>query len=332
VICVTSRFELREGAFASLMEAAREYRRATRREAGNVRCELLRSQRSPEQFQLSEAYRDGFARTQHEMAVHTRDWLQALAPLLTRPATVEQLESVLSEAVPPPLPVRERPAVESSNPFGGALIEAARAVAPPAAKRPQLTVDVETIEIASARDHLPLRAAQPCVVVGAFVIDAAGAHGIGRTVYRFTPSKALPACLVGVQRLLDVPVPLGQLPLKLAVVLMSVEENGGSDVRALYQSLADARELSFWPHHEACPAPVSLAEGGGGTLFSEPQRAQVLRGSKTLADSLEDDTWAGAALGCFELTASTPECLARFHTASEDQKNDWLLTLRCRVG
>jgi quinol monooxygenase YgiN len=328
VICVTSRLEVRDGALPTLLRALHEYRHWTRREAGNLRCELLRYEHDPRQLLLSEAFRTGPARTQHAMAVYTREWLEALAPLLTKPAVVEELESVLVDAVPPRLPASERPAVESSNPFGGRL-QPSRGVAP--VKRPQLTVDVEMIEVAAARDHLPLRAPQPCTVVGAFVIDEMGVHGVGRTVYRFRPTKDLPACLVGAQRLLDVPVVVGQVPLKLAVVVMSVEENGGSDVQALYQSLADARELSFWPQHETFPAPVSLAEGAAGTSFREPQRVQVLRGTQTLSDALEDDTWAGAALGCFELSAHAPECLARFHTASEDQKNDWLLTLRSRI-
>lgn len=328
MICVTSRFEVKDGAVAALTRATREYRHWTRREAGNLRCELLRYEHDPRQLLLSEAFRTGPARTQHAMAAYTRDWLEALAPLLTRPAVVEELESVLVDAVPPRLPASDRPAVESSNPFGGTL-QASRSVL--TIKRPQLTVDVEMIEVAAARDHLPLRAPQPCVVLGAFVIDETGVHGVGRTVYRFKPTLELPACLVGAQRLLDVPVVVGQLPLKLAIVVMSVEENGGSDVQSLYQSLADARELSFWPQHETFPAPVSLAEGAAGTTFREPQRAQVLRGTQTLSDALEDDTWAGAALGCFELTALGPERLARFHTASEDQKNDWLLTLRCRI-
>jgi quinol monooxygenase YgiN len=331
VICVTSRFEVKADAVPALMRAVREYRHWTRREAGNLRCELWRSEHDPRKLMLIEAFRDGVAQIQHGMASYTRDWLQGLPQLLARPAVVEELESLLSDVMPPPLPVSERPAVASSNPFGGELVEAAANFLPAVVKRPQLTVDVETIEVAAARDHLPLRAPQPCVVLAAFVIDAAGVHGVGRTVYRFKPSKDLPSCMTGAQRLLDVPVLIGQLPLKLAIVVMSVEENGGGDVQALYQSLADARELSFWPQHEECPAPLSLAESSAGKLFHEPQRAQVLRGTKTLADSLEDDTWAGAALGCFELTAGSPECLARFHTASEDHENDWLLTLRCRV-
>jgi hypothetical protein len=62
------------------------------------------------------------------------------------------------------------------------------------------------------------------------------------------------------------------------------------------------------------------------------RRVEVLREDSAFSDWMKDDTWAGAALGCFELGPTHPEHLARFHTASENRKNDWLLTLRCRMG
>jgi hypothetical protein len=165
------------------------------------------------------------------------------------------------------------------------------------------------------------------------MISAEGVHGLGRTVYRFTPPKSLPGTLVGFQRLLDVPVHHGTLPLTIGIVAVSVEENGGTDVQAVYQTLADAQELSFWTRTESCPSPRSLSECASVQSFSNvARRVEVLREERSLAELVKDDTWAGAALGCFQLSRAHPEHLARFHTAAEDRKNDWLMTLRCRIS
>lgn len=328
MLSVSRRFRVR-GGVATLVQATRIYQRATRREPDNIRCELWQVTGDPLAFTLIEVFRDAFARTQHAMSRHARAWQQEVAPLIDGSIVDEQAEVRVADVVPPPLPVRSRPALESSQPFGGALAVAPAAVG----KTPQLTLDVETIEVAAARDHIPLRAAQPCVVVAAFVVGAGAAHGIGRTVYRFKPPASLPASLLGSQRLLDVPVLHGSVPLKVCVVAVSVEENGGSDVQAVYQALADAHDLSFWARTDSCPAPASLAECSESALFGNAaRRVEVLRHGETLADLVRDDTWAGAALGCFELTHTGPERRARFHTAADDGKNDWLMTLRCRVG
>lgn len=80
-------------------------------------------------------------------------------------------------------------------------------------------------------------------------------------------------------------------------------------------------------------AERSGIEGQDVAAFADSaQGVQVLRRARALSDSLSDDTWAGAALGYFSLSDSVSERRARFHTCSEDRKNDWLLTLRCRVG
>jgi hypothetical protein len=129
-----------------------------------------------------------------------------------------------------------------------------------------------------------------------------------------------------------VPLPHEQLPTKIGVVVISVEENGGTDVQAIYQALADTHELSFWTRTESCPAPCSLIECSAAQSFNNvARRVEVLRQGQALADLVKDDTWAGASLGCFELGASVTERLARFHTAAEDHKNDWLMSLRCRL-
>lgn len=332
MLSVVRRFRVREG-IHTVVQATRVYQRHTRREPGNVRCELWQDASDPLSFTLFDVFYDQHARTQHTLMPHTLEWQAALAPLVVGAIHEEQAESLVKDVVPPPLPVRQRPAVESSKPFGGVLLEVSKATAPELQRLPNFIVDVEGIEVAAARDHIPLRAAQPCVVLGAFMIAADGVHGLGRTVYRFTPPKSLPGSLVGIQRLLDVPVHHGTLPLKVGIVAVSVEENGGTDVQAVYQTLADAQDLSFWTRTESCPTPRSLVECVGVQSFSNvARRVEVLRDDRSLAELVKDDTWAGAALGCFELSTARPEHLARFHTAAEDRKNDWLMTLRCRLG
>lgn len=332
VLSVVRRFRIREG-ISTVVQATRAYQRSTRREPGNVRCELWQDASDPLSFTLFDVFSDQYARTQHALMPHTREWQSALAPLVLGSMHEEQAESLVKDAMPPPLPVQQRPAVESSKPFGDALHEVNEAVSQRPRRLPNLVVDLEGIEVAAARDHIPLRAAQPCVVLGAFVITADGVHGLGRTVYRFKPPKSLPGSLVGVQRLLDVPLHHGTLPLNIGIVAVSVEENGGTDVQAVYQTLADAQDLSFWTRTESCPTPRTLLECGSTQSFSNlARRVEVLREERSLSELVRDDTWAGAALGCFELSAARPEYLARFHTAADDRKNDWLMTLRCRIG
>jgi quinol monooxygenase YgiN len=331
VISVVRRFRVR-GGIETLLEATKAYQRLTRREPGNVRCELWQTAGDERSFTLLEVFRDGFARTQHALSAHAQSWQLVVTPLIDGHIHDEQSEAKVLDAVPPPLPVRSRPALESSSPFGGALYVAGES----GAARPkvlQLTLDVETIEVAAARDHIPLRAAQPCAVLAAFAIGAGGAHGICRTVYRFKPPQKLPASLLGSQRLLDAPLSIDKLPLSVCIVAISVEENGGSDVQQLYQALADSHDLSFWARTESCPTPLSLNECSEAATFDGvAHRVEVLRRGQTLADLVHDDTWAGAALGCFRLSGANADRRARFHTAAEDGKNDWLMTLRCRVA
>jgi quinol monooxygenase YgiN len=331
VISVVRRFRVREGK-ASVVDVTRTYQRLTRRERGNVRCELWQTSGDPGTFTLIEVFRTAYDRTQHALSPHNKSWTDAVQPFLDGQMVEEQAEDLVSEPVPPPLPARERPAIESSKPFGGELV--ASATPSPSLKHrlPQLVVEVETIEVAAAFDHIPLRAAQPCAVVAAFLLDAEGANGVGRTVYRFTPPKSLPGSLVGAQRLLDVPLPEGAPDRKVAIVVASVEENGGRDVRAIYQAFADPHELSFWSRAESCPSPQTLEECGASRAFANRAcRVEILRREQALHDAVDDDTWAGASLACLDLTADVPERLARFHTAADDRRNDWLMSLRCRL-
>lgn len=328
------RFRVHGEMTPDLIRAVRVYQRRTRAEEGSVRCELCRSRSDASEYALLESFRDGHARTLHALAAHTLAFREVLSSAVVGAITEEELETVIADATPPALPVRLRPAVESSSTHGTGLREATASAAPEqaAATISRLTVDVEAIEVAAARDHIPLRSPQPCVVLGAFVVDGGSSHGLGRSVYRFAPSSSLPGRLVGSQRLLDVPLLAARASLKVALATISVEENGGRDVQAIYQALADANDLEFWTQSEQCPSPVSLCElASSGAFRDTAQRVQVLRRAATLSDTLTDDTWAGAALGYFDLGAQRRDVLARFHTTSEDGKNDWLLTLRCRV-
>jgi hypothetical protein len=74
--------------------------------------------------------------------LRANQWRAALSTLIAGSLHEEQLDPVLSAPVPPPLPVSERPAVESSHAFGGALRETAQRSPSAPVRLPELTLDV----------------------------------------------------------------------------------------------------------------------------------------------------------------------------------------------
>jgi len=199
---------------------------------------------------------------------------------------------------------------------------------------PRLRVVAQTIEVASAVEESWLDGeADPCLLVGAYILHGEQLRHAGRALYRFRPERKPPCELVRDDRILDVPVFYAQAPLEVLLLLLAVEENNGSDVRALYQDLAEPEALNLWRHDAREPRPLGLLEMLRARDFTTnvAERVKVLHQGSALSDRLSSDGWVGAAAARLELAGFGQSVGARFHTASEDRRNDWLTVVQVSI-
>jgi len=67
------------------IEATLDNARNTRREQGNIRFDVLRSEQDPSRFLLYEAYRSGDDFTRHQETRHYLQWKQTVADWMAQP-------------------------------------------------------------------------------------------------------------------------------------------------------------------------------------------------------------------------------------------------------
>jgi hypothetical protein len=155
-------------------------------------------------------------------------------------------------------------------------------------------------------------------------------HSLGRAIYRFKLRKEAPCALILQDRLLDVPLPLEGFPVRVCLLICALEENGGTDIQAVYRDFGRPEQFMVWTASESEPEPKPLHEFGHGPHASE--RVHVLCDGEQLSGSLGDDTWVGAACAVVEFKASGEHRIVNFHTASADRRNDWLSSVSLRLG
>jgi hypothetical protein len=96
-------------------------------------------------------------------------------------------------------------------------------------------------------------------------------------------------------RLLDVPVLLEGLPVRVCLLICALEENGGRDIQAVYRDLGRPEQFMVWAASESEPEPKPLHQFGHGIEPHASERVHVLCDGERLSGSLGDDTWVGAA-------------------------------------
>jgi (4S)-4-hydroxy-5-phosphonooxypentane-2,3-dione isomerase len=88
------RCRVKPGCEEAFVEASVENAKASGKEAGIVRFDLLRDGADPSRFVLVEAYRDEAAPKLHKETAHYARWRDAVEPLLAEPRSKESFEGV----------------------------------------------------------------------------------------------------------------------------------------------------------------------------------------------------------------------------------------------
>jgi len=83
VVCVG--IHVKEGRADAFVEAILENARATRREPGNLRFDVLRHEQDPNRFTLYEAYRSPEDFTAHQKTPHYLRWKETVADWMAEP-------------------------------------------------------------------------------------------------------------------------------------------------------------------------------------------------------------------------------------------------------
>ena len=83
VVCVA--VHVKPESAGSFIEATLDNARNTRREAGNLRFDLLRAQDDPNRFTLYEAYRSPEGFTAHQQTAHYLRWRETVADWMAQP-------------------------------------------------------------------------------------------------------------------------------------------------------------------------------------------------------------------------------------------------------
>lgn len=83
VVCVS--IHVQEGRAAEFVEAMLENARATRREPGNLRFDVLRQEQDPNRFTLYEAYRTPADFAAHQRTEHYLRWKDKVAGWMAEP-------------------------------------------------------------------------------------------------------------------------------------------------------------------------------------------------------------------------------------------------------
>lgn len=322
--------------------ATRLYIRQSQNEAARPRLELLEleddadlSIRERHEFVLRESYSSRAMINAHARSEHTQRWLATVAEFADGPLTTQRFQPI---AEPPPLPRLPGPAaLESATVLPRAHREATAGQSVSGATHssrplhlPRLQVVVERVEIASAHEGFLRGAPDLCLLVGCYRITDRDAELLGRAVYRFELGQTAPCEVIRQDRVLDLPVSLGNASLGVYVAILAFEENGGSDIRSAYQDLSDPASLFFWNSLQDDPTPITVMQHAAQLQPNHCERTQTLTTHGSHAATARDDSWVGAASGRVEFSAPGEERLLRCHTRSQDDRNDWLWELSFR--
>ena len=86
--------KVKQGSEEAFLAATLENARASNREPGIARFEVLRDPEDPRRFRLIEAYRDAEAPARHKESAHYLRWKETVEPLQAEPRTRSAWEGV----------------------------------------------------------------------------------------------------------------------------------------------------------------------------------------------------------------------------------------------
>jgi quinol monooxygenase YgiN len=323
------------------LHATRLYALHTRNEASKPKIEVLELD-DGHSFLIRESYPNEAAVGFHSRTEHARGWLELMSTLVDGPIAARRFSALVSES--PPLPRAPKPpALEAATTlpstrreaigWGKASSATARDALPSSQLQlPRLQAMVERVEVASAHDGFLRGAPDLCLLSACYRVVGVEIELLGRAIYRFELAEPTPCEVLRRDRVLDLPVLVEHFPLRIYVVVVAFEENGGSDVRSTYQDLSEPSSLLLWSLRQDEPNPIGLGQHAAQLRVNQSEPVQTLRVNEAQGKPVQDDSWVGAATGLVEFSGQGEERLLRCHTRSRDGRNDWLWDLGFRFA
>lgn len=348
--------QVKRGFEEQFLSVTRLYRLHTVASRGCFRFELLQRDDAARSFLIHQIFRDDRTLRSHATAEHTRSWLRAMDVMLEGEPIVRRVSRLAAEPLPPrsppPLPnaFLETASVwpeHADDRFGWRPVastflasEAAASSAGPNTRQapklgstlPRLQLVVSRLEIACATETSLWGRPRPCLVVGCYKIGSQQAEGLGRAIYRFGKGMAPPCELARDDRLLDVSVLFEHYPLRVGVLVLGLEENGGSTIRTVFQDLAEPEQFMLWRAPEPEPNPRRLADHCASAALNLGERVHVVHDGASFSESVSDDYLVGASMAVVEFTALGQERVIRCHTVSASRENDWMSVFRISLA
>ncbi len=182
----------------------------------------------------------------------------------------------------------------------------------------QLTVRLDTVEVARGDDGWLRGRPEPTLLVAAGVVGPHGAVLAGRAVARLPKPDKIPVT--------SAPTEICRLsaehrgaPTWFFVLWMALEQDGGDDVRRLFAALEAPRRLALCAMLDGVLEPVDLAEAPG-RFGSSPTPVDLMLDGGHL--SFSSDDWVGGAYLAARTDAGRRDRV-RFHFADVRGDNDW---------
>ncbi len=317
---------IRESSREAFLVLTRLYLQRMRREPGVVRGELLQRMEGPStEYVLHEVFRSQQACAVHVAEAHTKQYAQAVHPLLTAQPLVVQFDVTACEPFFPP-----RPRGKSRAAWERAGHDSAQW----SPDLPRMRVLLQRLELAAATEARPFAGrADPCLVSAAYVLSKGKVEVLGRSLIRLPLSTDAPCSLESKEALIDVRLGSDDGELTIVLLVIGLEENGGSDVRRAYQCLEVPDALRVWAPSSAVPDPIGLAEfaDNRANTMRNAQPVELLLSEQLLSEAFDDDEWVGAALHVFTIGAALDDPITRFHLGAKPNENDWVVSALTQV-
>lgn len=191
----------------------------------------------------------------------------------------------------------------------------------------RFSVAMTKLELAKGHDGFLRGAPEPVVMLGSYLLAAAGPRLLGRTIYRVNvpdkfPCTVLPHDAEVLSAYYHAPGSAALLTIALAL-----EEDDGSGVGRLFADLEAVGHLALWPQYLDIPAPLELAELlPVHDAWLVPHKVSVMHGNEHLSERCLGDEWIGA---CAFITPTDRRRTERVrtHFVSLDERNDWTAEL-----
>ena len=196
--------------------------------------------------------------------------------------------------------------------------------------RLRVRLDLDSLELAKGHDGFLRGSPEPVIIAGVYVVDPNGARVAARALWRVERPGRFPCTVKAVNEGADKRFGVTP-PATLVILAFAVEEDGGTDVQALFGALEKVSAISVWPRHSDVPAPLHIDELATQVeAWREWRSIHVMIDGDHVGDSVVDDDWIGAAA---MVATAVPRLRGsqRVHFVSDDGLNDWTAELCVRM-